>query len=255
MFCHTISCLNIPISAFQWKWPPLWPYTGRNYTSLSYSLSLSLFFPFNIREEMRSLQAALQKQLDEAAERAEKHQATVRHLNKWRWKMMECFCSSDSSSIWWRQNDHYPHLNSNAQGVDLIFNFFLWRLAQSRRLIIVLLFSSQCRQRPLHVLLTQNSLWGMFISEGPDTALAILSPDFYGYSVLIMQTHSVIFALELFSPARWVLRVREREGPLWDTRDRRRVSSRIWMNPWGEWKWAWGCTFPSMNSSKQTSLN
>lgn len=124
MFCHTISCLNIPISAFQWKWPPLWPYTGRNYTSLSYSLSLSLFFPFNIREEMRSLQAALQKQLDEAAERAEKHQATVRHLNKWRWKMMECFCSSDSSSIWWRQNDHYPHLNSNAQGVDLIFNFF-----------------------------------------------------------------------------------------------------------------------------------
>lgn len=135
------------------------------------------------------------------------------------------------------------------------FSFFLWRLAQSRRLIIVLLFSSQCRQRPLRVLLTQNSLWGMFISEGPDTALAILSPDFYGYSVLIMQTHSVIFALELFSPARWVLRVREREGPLWDTRDRRRVSSRIWMNPWGEWKWAWGCTFPSMNSSKQTSLN
>ncbi|KAK3570553.1 hypothetical protein QTP86_022498, partial [Hemibagrus guttatus] len=34
------------------------------------------------REEMRSLQAALQKQLDEAAERAEKHQATVRYLNE-----------------------------------------------------------------------------------------------------------------------------------------------------------------------------
>ncbi|XP_026769131.3 leucine zipper protein 2 [Pangasianodon hypophthalmus] len=32
------------------------------------------------REEMRSLQAALQKQLDEAAERAEKHQATIKFL-------------------------------------------------------------------------------------------------------------------------------------------------------------------------------
>lgn len=67
--------------------------------SLSFHSHTLFFFYFNIREEMRSLQAALQKQLDEAAERAEKHQATVRHLKERRSVMMECSCSSDSSPI------------------------------------------------------------------------------------------------------------------------------------------------------------
>lgn len=37
-----------------------------------------VFLPFFHRDEMKSLQAALQKQLDDATERAEKQQATVR---------------------------------------------------------------------------------------------------------------------------------------------------------------------------------